>query len=235
MSLTDVLGAALPAAGMAIGGPVGAAVGALAGGLVQNASADNQMRDWDRLDKQIPTYDPQQVAFMSRLKQQEKQFRGGTDPSTALSNRLAQQAGSQTQANLTRAGGPGLVQNLLSSQNVTQRNNAQIGANAATQANGLLGMQGDLTNLMSQRAYDRQRYRRDIALANAQQTRQDANNQMMSAIGALPQVTAGGFKVGTGINREARTGYRGGPEMQVLDPLPIDVQSPALPPMTPTF
>jgi hypothetical protein len=148
---------------------------------------------------------------------------------------MAQQAGAQTQSNLVRSGGPGIVQNLLSSQNVTQRNLAQAGALAAQGADRMLGMQGDLTNMMAQRRYDRQRYRRDLALMQGTQMQQDANNQMMSAIALLPQAKIGGGLlsggIGTGINRAARTGYRNGPDMQVLEPNPIAL--PQAPPLTP--
>ncbi len=206
MALSDILGAALPAAGMMIGGPAGASIGALAGGLVQGGAANKTMRQWDKMDQAIPQVDPQQAAFLSKVQQQERQYRAGTDPSSALANRLAQSSGAQTQTNLVRAGGPGIIQNLLSSQNVTQRNLAQTGALAARNADALLGLQGGLIDSMSQRRYDRQRYRRDLALMQGQQQRQDANNQMMSAIPLLGQVNVEGFKlprIGTGINRAA--------------------------------
>ena len=222
MALSDVLGSALPAAGFLLGGPAGAAVGAFAGGLAQNSAANRKMGEWNQLDRAIPLNDP---------------YRAGADPSTALANRMAQQAGAQTQSNLVRSGGPGIVQNLLSSQNVTQRNLAQAGALAAQGADRMLGMQGDLTNMMAQRRYDRQRYRRDLALMQGQQMRQDANNQMMSAIALLPQAKIGGGLlsggIGTGINRAARTGYRNGPDMQVLEPNPIALPQAPLPPLTP--
>ncbi len=187
MALSDVLGVALPAAGFVLGGPAGAAVGALAGGLIQSSAADKKMGEWNQLDRAIPLNDPAQQRYLGRLERQERQYRAGTDPSTALANRMAQQAGAQTQSNLVRASGGGVIQNLLSSQNVTQRNLAQTGALAAQGADRMLGMQGDLTNMMAQRRYDRQRYRRDLALKQGQQMRQDANNQMMSAIALLPQ------------------------------------------------
>jgi len=237
MALSDVLGSALPAAGFLLGGPAGAAVGAFAGGLAQNSAANRKMGEWNQLDRAIPLNDPAQQSYLGRLERQERQYRAGADPSTALANRMAQQAGAQTQSNLVRSGGPGIVQNLLSSQNVTQRNLAQAGALAAQGADRMLGMQGDLTNMMAQRRYDRQRYRRDLALMQGQQMRQDANNQMMSAIALLPQAKIGGGLlsggIGTGINRAARTGYRNGPDMQVLEPNPIALPQAPLPPLTP--
>lgn len=194
MALSDVLGSALPAAGFLLGGPAGAAVGAFAGGLAQNSAANRKMGEWNQLDRAIPLNDPAQQSYLGRLERQERQYRAGADPSTALANRMAQQAGAQTQSNLVRSGGPGIVQNLLSSQNVTQRNLAQAGALAAQGADRMLGMQGDLTNMMAQRRYDRQRYRRDLALMQGQQMRQDANNQMMSAVSMLPGIAGEGYK-----------------------------------------
>lgn len=242
MALSDVLGSVLPAAGMLIGGPAGAAVGSLAGGLVQNAAAGKKMGEHDRLDNQIPLNDPVQQRFLGRLERQERHYRAGTDPNTALANRLAQQSGAQAQANLVRAGGPGVVQNILSSQNVTNRGLAQSAADAAARADNMMGMQGQLTNMMAERRYDRQRYRRDLALMQGVQKQQDANNMMSSAVGMIPQIAAdgnGGFGgvlksgIGTGINRAASTGYRNGPDMQVLDPNPIIVQPSPLAPLTP--
>ncbi len=230
MALSDVLGVALPAAGFVLGGPAGAAVGALAGGLIQSSAADKKMGEWNQLDRAIPLNDPAQQRYLGRLERQERQYRAGTDPSTALANRMAQQAGAQTQSNLVRASGGGVIQNLLSSQNVTQRNLAQTGALAAQGADRMLGMQGDLTNMMAQRRYDRQRYRRDLALMQGQQMRQDANNQMTSAIGLLPQAKIGGGLlggVGTGINRAAAS------EPQYMQPNPIAIQPAPLPPLTP--
>jgi len=191
MALADVLGAALPALGGVVGGAPGAAVGAFAGGLFQQGEANRKMKEWNRLDRSIPENDPMQQALLGKIQRQENQYRAATDPASSLANRLAQQAGAQTQANLSRAGGPGIVQNLLSSQNATQRNLAQVGANAALRADQMLGMEGQLTGLMAERRYDRQRYRRDLALMQGQQRQQDANNQMMSAIPLLPQVQIG--------------------------------------------
>lgn len=234
MALTDVLGAALPAVG-SIWGPAGTAIGSFAGGLVQNAAADSKKNEWNKLDSQIPLNDPQQQQFLSKVEGQERQYRMGADPNTSLANALARQAGGQTQTNLLRAGGPGTVQNLLSSQNVTNRALASNAAQAAGMADNMLGAEGSLINLMAQRRYDRQRYRRDIAQHQAEQGQQDANNQMMASIGMIPTLVGGLGGIGTGINKAAQTGYRGGPALNTMDVLPTQISPPPLAPQQPLY
>jgi len=152
---------------------------------IQGGKAKKQNALSDRLDSQIPLNDPVQQTFLNRLNQQERYYRAGSDPNTALANRLTQQAGAQTQSNLVRAGGPGTVQNLLSSQNVTNRGLAGNAAQAAGMADNLLGMQGQLTTLMANRRYDRQRYARDKALMQGQQYQQNSNNLVSSLYSTL--------------------------------------------------
>jgi hypothetical protein len=194
MAFSDVLGAALPAAGFALGGPVGGAIGSFAGGLALNAAAGDKMKDFERRDKGIPMDDPEQRGYLNRLAQQERYYRSGADPNTGLANRLVQQSGAQAQSNLARAGGPGTVQNLLSSQNVTNRGLAANAAQAAAMADNLLGQQGQLVKMMADRRYDRQRYRRDLSLMQGQQQQQNANNLFSSAIGLASQ--SSGLNVG---------------------------------------
>jgi hypothetical protein len=160
---------------------VGGAIGSFAGSLALNAAAGDKMKDFERRDKGIPMDDPEQRGYLNRLVQQERYYRSGADPNTGLANRLVQQSGAQAQANLARAGGPGTVQNLLSSQNVTNRGLAANAAQAAGMADNMLGMQGNLINMMASRRYDRQRYRRDLSLMQGQQQQQNANNMFSSA------------------------------------------------------
>ena len=192
MALFDTLTNLLPAVGTVLGGPVGGAIGTIAAGAVQGNQANKLMDKMWAQDNQIPLYDPMQQAALQKVRQQEKQFRAGTDPNSALANRMVGQAAAQTQANLMRGGGPGLVQNLLTSQRTAGNQYAQIGANAAAAANQMLPMELNLVGDMAKRAYDRQRYRRDIYFAQAEQRRQDANNNMMAGIGLLPQLDVSG-------------------------------------------
>lgn len=152
------------------------------------SKAKRSMADFEKRDAAIPLDDPEQRSILNRLGNQERYYRAGTDTNTAYANRLAMNAGAQAQTNLVRAGGPGIIQNLLSSQAVTGR---QLGANAAQaagMANQMLGMQGDLVNLMAQRRYDRQRYRRDLSLMQGTQYQQDANNHTQAGITSATQL-----------------------------------------------
>ena len=196
MALFDTLTNLLPAAGTVLGGPVGGAIGTMAAGALQGGQANKLMDKMWAQDNQIPLYDPMQQAALQKVRQQEKQFRAGTDPNSALANRMVGQAAAQTQANLMRGGGPGLVQNLLTSQRTAGNQYAQIGANAAAAANQMLPMELNLVGDMAKRAYDRQRYRRDIYFAQAEQRRQDANNNMMAGIGLLPELNIGDGLIG---------------------------------------
>lgn len=212
---------------------------------IQGGKAKKQNALSDRLDSQIPLNDPVQQTFLNRLNQQERYYRAGSDPNTALANRLTQQAGAQTQSNLVRAGGPGTVQNLLSSQNVTNRGLAGNAAQAAGMADNLLGMQGQLTTLMANRRYDRQRYARDKALMQGQQYQQNSNNLVSSLYGRLGTMAGnlGGDGTGGGATRSANASAPLGPTMgdtrygpNMTYPMqsnPITVQPNPLPPITP--
>lgn len=196
--MADVASAA---AGGAAGGLAGlnpATIG-IAGGLaafnairggIQAGQAKRGMEKMWREDAKIPLYDPMQQAALQKIRRQESYFRAGADPNTALANRLAGQAAAQTQANLMRGGGPGLVQNLLSSQRVAGDQYAQIGANAAAAANQMLPMELGLVGEMAKRAYDRQRYKRDVYFAQAAQKQQDANRSINAAISSAGNILA---------------------------------------------
>lgn len=164
---------------------------------IQGGKAKKSLAESNRLDSQIPLDDPEQRGYLNKLARQERHYRAGTDPNTALANRLAQQSGAQAQSNLVRAGGPGIVQNILSSQNVTNRGLAANAAQAAGMADNMLGMQGQLTNLMASRRYDRQRYRRDLNLMQGTQHQQNANNLVSSLYSTLG-TTAGNMSGGGG-------------------------------------
>ena len=132
--------------------------------------------------------DPEQRGYLNRLAMQERLYRSGGDTGTAYANRLAGNAGAQAQANIARAGGgQGLVQNLLSSQAVTQR---QYGANMAQttdRADNMLGLRGQLINMMAQRRYDLQRYKRDREMALWAQKKQLSNNLISSGMSQFNQ------------------------------------------------
>ena len=170
--------------GNMIGAIVQGAAGSTMVGMGHAASwkAKKQWGEYEKLANAIGD-DPEQRGLLNTLGRQERLYRAGADTNTAYGNRLAMNAGAQTQANLARAaGGHGLVQNMLSSQAVTQR---QLGANAAqaaARADQMLGARGELINLMAQRRYDLQRYRRDAAMAKWAQTKQFSNNMISSGM-----------------------------------------------------
>lgn len=154
----------------------------------RGSQAKAKSREWENRDNAIPMDDPEQRSILNRLGTQGRYYRAGTDANTAYANRLAINAGAQTQDNLRRAGGPGVVQNMLSSQAVTGR---QLGANAARaagMADEMLGAETSLTSLMAQRRYDRKKYRRDQALFEAKQYEQDANNFTGAAVRSIGQI-----------------------------------------------
>ena len=155
---------------------------------IQSGQSKKMMGEMWREDAKIPLYDPMQQSMLGRLQRQERQMRMGTDPMTALSMRNVGQAAAQTQANLMRGGGPGLVQNLLTSQRTAGSQYAGVAANAFDAANQLLSPQLALVGDMAQRAYDRQRYRRNVLFAQAQQKKADAAASMEAAIGSLAMI-----------------------------------------------
>ena len=154
----------------------------------RGAQAKAKYKEWENRDAAIPLDDPEQRSILNRLGTQERYYRAGTDANTAYANRLAANAGAQAQANLVRAGGPGVIQNLLSSQAVTSR---QLGANAAIaadRANEMLGARNSLTTLMAERRYSRQKYRRDQALQEAQDYRDSANRFSQATVQGVGQI-----------------------------------------------
>lgn len=145
-------------------------------------------RDFEKADAGVNPIDPNQIAFLNRLRSQEQRFRAGTDPSSAFAMQGVQQQGAQTQRNMLRAGGPGSVGNMLRAQQVTNQGAAGVGAQAAAMGNQLLGMQQGMTNLIADRVYNRQRELSNRALAMWQQNRQDVQNAISGITSTLPDM-----------------------------------------------
>ena len=155
------------------------------------ASQTKRLRqDFERADAAVNPVDPAQTAFLNRLRAQEQRFRAGTDPSSAFAMQNVRQQGAQTQRNLLRAGGPGSVGNLLRAQQGVNQGIAQVGAQTAAQGNQLVGMQMGMTNLISNRLYDRQRELRNQALARWQQNRQDVQNAISGLTATMPDLAS---------------------------------------------
>lgn len=165
---------------------------------VQGGKAKKQNALSDKLDSQIPLNDPVQQSFLGKLQRQEKFYRAGTDASTSFANHNVRDAAAQAQSNLMRAGGSSATQNVLRSQGVANRGFAGNAAQAAGMADGMLGMQGNLINMMSQRRYDRQRYARDKALMQGQQYQQNSNNLVSSLYSTLGTMAGNMGGVGGG-------------------------------------
>jgi hypothetical protein len=172
-------------------GPWGAGAGALIGGIggfMQGKQAKKLDKAYQDSEKNIQVMDPLSMARLAQLRQQERNFRAGTDASSGFAAQQARNVAAQTQSNLMRAGGPGLVGNQLRSQQALGTTIAGIGANAASGANQILGMQGGLIDRLSERQYQRQRELRNIAMSRATAARQDINNQFAGALASLPQM-----------------------------------------------
>lgn len=181
-------------------GPYGMAAGALIGGIAgfaQGQRAKKLERDYQAAEKAIQPIDPAQMAYLNRVRQQERNFRAGTDPSSAFATMNARNVGGQTMANINRAGGAGVVGNLLRAQSGTNQAIAGIGANAAGQANQLFMAQGGLINRMADRVYERQVELRNQALERSVSARQNIQNSLSGALAMVPGMT-GGMKMGGG-------------------------------------
>jgi hypothetical protein len=144
--------------------------------------------DFMKADAAVNPIDPNQTAFLNRLRSQEQRFRAGTDPSSAWAMQNLNQQDAQRQRNLLRAGGPGSVGNLLRSGQIAGQGAAQVGAQAAAQGNQLVGMQMGMTNLIADRVYNRQRELSNRALGFWQQNRQDVQNAISGITAMLPEI-----------------------------------------------
>ena len=185
-------GAPLGGWGMAAGAGIGAITG-----LLQGQRAKKLERDYQAAEKAIQPIDPAQMAYLNRVRQQERNFRAGADPSSAFATMNARNVGGQTMANINRAGGAGVVGNLLRAQSGTNQAIAGIGANAAGQANQLFMAQGGLINRMADRVYERQVELRNQALERSVSARQNIQNSLSGALAMVPGMT-GGMKMGGG-------------------------------------
>lgn len=146
---------------------------------------------YDTAEAGVNPVDPNQMAFLNRLRTQEQRFRAGTDPSSAFAAQGVQQQGAQTQRNMLRAGGPGAVGNMLRAQQGVNQGMAGVGAQAANMGNQLLGMQGGVINTIADRVYDLQRDRRNQAMARMEQNRQNVWNGISGMTATLPGIAAG--------------------------------------------
>lgn len=188
--LTGGLGGAATGSGVgfSIGGPTGAGIGAglgLIGGLLQAGQQKNRMDAYGKAEAAVQPIDPNQVAFLNRLKRQEQFYRAGTDSASAFARQDQGNALAQTQANITRMGGG--INQLLRSQQMGNMGYAAIGAQASRMADPMLMAQGNLTNMIAQRQYEYQQRNRDVAMGRMEQGRQDLMNLFAGGIASIPQ------------------------------------------------
>ena len=231
------IGGALSGAGAgAQFGPWGAGVGAgigLIGGLMQGANQRKKMADYRKAEAGVNPIDPRQAAFLSKLNQQERFYRSGTDAASGFAMQGQRNALAQTQANLVRAGAN--PNQLLRAQGQANLGMAQVGAAASQRADALLPMQGNMTNLISERIYQRQLQNRAATLARAEQGQQDLNNLLGGGLATMPMLSAA-FKrrpmqtfnpmAGT-LGQQQAGGIAYGPQ------LPVETMQPTLPQATP--
>jgi len=144
--------------------------------------------DFMKADAAVNPVDPNQTAFLNRLRSQEQRFRAGTDPSSAWAMQNLNQQDAQRQRNLLRAGGAGLVGNILRSGQIAGQGAAEVGGRAAAMGNQLVGMQMGMTNLIADRVYNRQRELSNRALGFWQQNRQDVQNAISGITAMLPEI-----------------------------------------------
>lgn len=173
---------------------IGTAVGAIIGGIsgfMQGKNAQNLQKKYEAAEANVRTTDPMQMAYLQRLRNQERAYRAGADPSSAFAAMQARNVTAQTQANLLRAGGAGAVGNLLRAQAVGGQTMAEIGARASEGANTMMQLQGNIIDQITARNMQRQRELRDQALARAVGAQQDIRNQFQGSLAMLPGIAKG--------------------------------------------
>lgn len=157
--------------------------------LVQGGKAKRLSAQADKANAAIPLEDPQQAGFLSEVRRRQRALDAGTDPMTAARTRAINNAGFQTQMNVLRAqSGPGAVSNILRAQKGINAGLQDAGAQAASRADQYTGMIGNVIGDMSKRRYALQSYQRDKLAAEAAAMRQGANENLMAAIAAVPDV-----------------------------------------------
>lgn len=178
-------------AGNEIAGPLGALIGGgigLAAGRAKGRAQQGLNKAYERAESAVQPVDPDQVAFLNRLRQQERFYRSGMDAASGFARQDQMNALAQTQANIARMGGG--INQLLQAQQAANMGQAAIGAQASRMADPMLMAQGNLTNLIAQRKYDYYQRQRDVAMARMEQGRQDINNMFSGALGTMPNLMA---------------------------------------------
>lgn len=204
---------------------IGAGVGALSG-MFQGQRANKLQKQYEQAEKNVLTETPEQLAYLNRVRQQERAFRTATDPSSAFAAMQARGVGAQTQANVLRAQGPGGVGNILRAQAGTNQAMGQIGANAADRANQMLNFQGQLIDNIAQRRIERTRELRNQAMERSVAAQQNIANMFSGALAMLPSMAGGMGGMGGGAKAGAGAGVFDPLAQRPTGPQPFDVQLP---------
>ena len=86
----------------------GTAIGAVAGGIVGGIKGGQEKKkreEYEAKEKSIPLQDPNQVAYLDKIRRNQKALAAGTDPMTSYRMQEARNRGQQTALNLMRSSG----------------------------------------------------------------------------------------------------------------------------------
>lgn len=163
------IGSVIPGVGTAAGAGVGALVGGISGGLKEKRSQDAQ---------NIPSVDPMERARLARLEQVSKNLSSGTDTLTQQGIKEQRNIGKAAQTAISRnTGGDvgGTIDALLKSQKATQGGVNQTVAQSAQRIPYFDSAVGALKSRIGQRRLELDLLNRSQRVAEAAQSRTDAN------------------------------------------------------------
>jgi len=184
----DILRMGLPAIGMLAGG-AGVGLGAMAGGAIGMQQAAGTKRDAQRAQGAIPSIDPTELAYLSDIRNKRTMYESGMDRLTQQRIRGAEQAGAQTQANVSRVAGgdSGLaIDSLLRSQQGMQTGMSNAASTGDQNAMQLQMAEMPLVQDMADRDYKLKIYERDRLFGEYAQQQQAAMNNYMGGVAMLP-------------------------------------------------
>jgi len=227
----------LPLAAASLALAAAGGVYSLIQGGIQGKKAKGLRSEYDSYEKSIPMQDPNQVAFLGDVRRRRRSFDAGTDPLTQFTAQQARNMGAQTQANMVR-GGIGNVNNLLRSQNATNRALGSAGADASRRSDSLFAMEGQLVDSMADSAYNRQLSRANRLWSEYARAREDSNSSTQAGIGmlvgggmtALDMASGGGPKTADAATRMRRREADG---FKMMSPIQSQIPTAPLPPLSP--
>ncbi|HQX31427.1 MAG TPA: glycine zipper domain-containing protein [Flavobacteriales bacterium] len=180
----------------------GTAIGAVAGGIVGGIKGGQEKKkreEYEAKEKSIPLQDPNQVAYLDKIRRNQKALAAGTDPMTSYRMQEARNRGQQTALNLMRSSGgstQALTSNILRANEGTNRAIAGAGAMAEQRSDAWLAAEGTLVGSMADRAYRRQLSQARMLFAQQQQMKQARVDQGNAALGNMGTVAGGFSKTG---------------------------------------